>query len=264
MKLALIISIGNSLLSMDVLALSVPDRNWYIGEMNCEIDKRPAKMKWEQVSEWVDAGSSGDIVRGYETTTLSGSFSDNGGTWNKLQKQPSSNSLILKIRYLGTEPNNWQLTYDTNKKLAEGWTTWRGQRYPLSCWKGQRPTATLPLGVNKEHLVASLASGVDKGRSAATLPFGIDSCKSGYVWREAGANDHVCVTGDVREQARKDNAAAAERRSPTGGAYGADSCKFGYVWREAFEGDHVCVTGNVREQARKDNAAAASRYARNP
>jgi hypothetical protein len=84
-------------------------------------------------------------------------------------------------------------------------------------------------------------------------------CLQGYVWREAQPGDIVCVTGAVRAQAWADNAAAASRRSPTGGAYGPDTCISGYVWREAYPGDHVCVRGDVRSQARADNAAAAGR-----
>jgi len=83
-------------------------------------------------------------------------------------------------------------------------------------------------------------------------------CLQGYVWREAGPNDHVCVTPATRDQAAADNAAAPSRVDPNG-AYGPDSCIQGYVWREAFTGDHVCVTTAVRSQAAADNAAAASR-----
>jgi hypothetical protein len=83
-------------------------------------------------------------------------------------------------------------------------------------------------------------------------------CLQGFVWREAGPADHVCVTPAVREQARQDNAAAASRRTP--GAYGPDTCKAGFVWREAFGGDHVCVVPTVRTQAQSDNAAANDRH----
>ena len=39
-------------------------------------------------------------------------------------------------------------------------------------------------------------------------------CTVGFVWREATADDKVCVTGAVRQQARQDNAQAAARRQP--------------------------------------------------
>jgi hypothetical protein len=87
----------------------------------------------------------------------------------------------------------------------------------------------------------------------------VSRCISGYVWRDARPGDRVCVTGAVREEARRDNAAAASRRNPGGGAFGPDTCRQGFVWREAFPGDHVCVTGSVRARTRAENASAASR-----
>jgi len=88
-----------------------------------------------------------------------------------------------------------------------------------------------------------------------------DRCIQGYVWREAVANDHVCVTPDTREQAQRDNEQADGRRSPTGGAYGPDTCLDGYVWREATPADHVCVTPETRTQTVEDNSLADSRRA---
>jgi uncharacterized membrane protein len=95
--------------------------------------------------------------------------------------------------------------------------------------------------------------------TGTSSPANPDTCKQGYVWREAGANDRVCVTPEVRTQARNDNAAAASRREPNGGAYGPDTCKQGYVWREAIANDRVCVTPEVRSQAAEDNKRAGER-----
>ena len=39
-------------------------------------------------------------------------------------------------------------------------------------------------------------------------------CRQGYVWRQAGATDHVCVAPQTRKQAAADNAAAAPRVVP--------------------------------------------------
>jgi hypothetical protein len=88
-------------------------------------------------------------------------------------------------------------------------------------------------------------------------------CRSGFVWREASANDFVCVEPGQRDQAAADNAAAASRVDPNG-AWGPQSCVQGFVWREAFEGDLVCVEPWVRTQVAADNAAAESRIAHNP
>jgi len=93
------------------------------------------------------------------------------------------------------------------------------------------------------------------------LPHGPDTCKDGFVWREALANDHVCVVPQTRTAAQMDNGQAAARRSPNGGPFGPDTCVQGFVWREAIPTDHVCVTLQTRQQTREDNAAAASRLA---
>lgn len=95
----------------------------------------------------------------------------------------------------------------------------------------------------------------------ANCASGPDACIHGFVWREAFPNDHVCVTGTVRQQALDDNAAASSRRSPTGGVFGPDTCKQGFVWREASANDRVCTTGAVRAQASADNRKASSRIA---
>jgi hypothetical protein len=89
--------------------------------------------------------------------------------------------------------------------------------------------------------------------------FGPDTCLNGFVWREANAADHVCVTPAVRTQTRQDNALAASRRSPTGGPFGPNTCLSGFVWRVAFKDDLVCVTPATRDQAQSDNANAAPR-----
>lgn len=87
------------------------------------------------------------------------------------------------------------------------------------------------------------------------------TCISGYVWREAGPSDHVCVIPEVRDLVAKQNELADSRRDPRGGAYGPNTCLSGYVWREAFPTDLVCVTPEERDQAAKDNRLAATRVA---
>jgi hypothetical protein len=104
---------------------------------------------------------------------------------------------------------------------------------------------------------------------AASLLFAVahtawaqESCRQGYVWREAAADDYVCVRPEVRAQAAYDNAQSASRRRAGGGGFGPNTCRTGFVWREAFPGDVVCVTPDTRTRAAKDNAAAAIRTAR--
>ncbi len=94
----------------------------------------------------------------------------------------------------------------------------------------------------------------------ARKPYGADTCIAGYVWREAVADDHVCVTPETRDHASRDNALSSKRRNP--GVYGDDTCLQGYVWREAAAGDHVCVTVQTRDQVARDNNQAQSRVVR--
>jgi hypothetical protein len=85
------------------------------------------------------------------------------------------------------------------------------------------------------------------------------TCLDGYVWRQATAQDHVCVTPAVRARAARDNALAASRRSPAPGTFGPDLCAPGYVWREAVPGDDVCVTPATWQQVHDDNLTAGAR-----
>lgn len=98
--------------------------------------------------------------------------------------------------------------------------------------------------------------------SLPNLPYGPDTCKSGYVWREAIANDHVCVKPESREQAKKDNALRESRISPTDHTYGPDTCIQGYVWREVVPSDLVCVDPQIREQTRLENSQFVNNRAR--
>jgi hypothetical protein len=93
---------------------------------------------------------------------------------------------------------------------------------------------------------------------AAPVAVASDICIQGYVWREAFAGDHVCVTPLTRAQVAGDNRLAASRRDP-GGLYGPNTCIQGFVWRGARDGDAVCVTPDRRSQAVADNRQAAAR-----
>jgi hypothetical protein len=87
---------------------------------------------------------------------------------------------------------------------------------------------------------------------------GGDRCRTGYVWREARRNDHVCVPPEARDRTQAENAVAPDRWNPSG-AWGRTTCVSGFVWREAFEGDHVCVTPNIRDVVREENQLGPSR-----
>ncbi len=98
--------------------------------------------------------------------------------------------------------------------------------------------------------------------SLPNLPSGPDTCKDGFVWREAIENDRVCVVPEARAQAVKDNANAASRREPNGGASGPDTCQIGFVWREVVPSDHVCVLPQIRDQTTLENSKFEDNRAR--
>jgi hypothetical protein len=92
----------------------------------------------------------------------------------------------------------------------------------------------------------------------------VEKCISGYVWREATPEDHVCVTMRTHEQTLQDNVLAGSRRDPRGGPYGPDTCLQGFVWRDVFDGDHVCVTPQTRSQVLEDDREGPNRVVRTP
>jgi hypothetical protein len=123
-----------------------------------------------------------------------------------------------------------------------------------------RPNATYTLKVQGCHsrtLASSVCSPWVEESVTTVGEYGPDTCRGGFVWRDAGPNDHVCVRPEARTQAAADNSNAASRRQPGGGPYGPDTCVGGYVWREAFAGDRVCVTPEIRNLMRTQNQQAA-------
>jgi hypothetical protein len=98
-------------------------------------------------------------------------------------------------------------------------------------------------------------------------------CISGYVWRQAGPGDLVCVTPAVRAQTAADNREWHNRVVQTSVSPCATylcrmqsvhptvlatapqklPCRTGYVYREAYADDYVCVTPATHAQALSDN-----------
>ncbi|MBD2592777.1 hypothetical protein H6G74_00335 [Nostoc spongiaeforme FACHB-130] len=108
---------------------------WFFGSWDCNIDGRPARMEWKVVDD-PQTNCNGNICSTTSGVRLLGRFSDNGSAWVPLAKRfSSSRRQDLGIRYLGAEQDNWYLKYNSQTRHAEGWTTWRGNRYPLQCRK---------------------------------------------------------------------------------------------------------------------------------
>ena len=104
---------------------------WYFGKWDCSIDGRRAKMQWLVVDDPQTSCSDG-VCSSSSGVKVIGRFSDNGSAWVPLaQRYLRGND--FGIRYLGNEQDNWLLRYNPSTKVANGWTTWRGNKYPLQC-----------------------------------------------------------------------------------------------------------------------------------
>ena len=129
--------IGLALFSLSTAILPHPATastiatQWFFGNWDCLIDGRPAQMQWSVVNN-PQTQCNGDVCSTTSGVKLVGRFSDSRSPWVNLSKQWSNRS-ELGIRYLGREQDNWYLRQDSRTKIATGWTTWRGNRYPLQC-----------------------------------------------------------------------------------------------------------------------------------
>jgi Family of unknown function (DUF6006) len=88
-------------------------------------------MQWKVVDD-SQTSCQGNVCSQTSGVKVVGRFSDNGGAWVPLKVNYSQGNDV-GIRYQGGEPDNWFLRYSPQRKTASGYTTWRGNRYPLSC-----------------------------------------------------------------------------------------------------------------------------------
>lgn len=93
-----------------------------------------------------------------------------------------------------------------------------------------------------------------------------DKCQTGYVYRLADPDDHVCVLPTSAAQVIKDNSEltqAQRKYNPPDPArpYGVDECLPGWVWRNAYSGDVVCVSVDTRTRTAQENAEASTHAA---
>lgn len=104
---------------------------WWGGTWTCKIDGRPSRMKWAAVND-SQTTCSGDTCTSSSGARWSGKFSDNGSRWVALTNPRSGSQGGLYFQH--ADGNKWYLAKPVNNK-TDGWTTWRGQRYSLSCWQ---------------------------------------------------------------------------------------------------------------------------------
>lgn len=105
---------------------------WWGGGWTCNIDGRPARMKWAAVDD-TRTSCDGDTCSSSAGARWAGQFSDNGSRWVALTNPHSGNQGGLLFRH--ADGNQWYLSQPQNGGKAVGWTTWNGKRYPLSCWR---------------------------------------------------------------------------------------------------------------------------------
>lgn len=104
---------------------------WYDGMWNCNIDGRPARMRWRIVDD-TQTHCDGDTCTTSHGATRKGSFSDNGSAWVPLTNPRNGDRGGLYFNH--ADGNRWYLARPVGNR-SDGWTTWNGQRYPLACWR---------------------------------------------------------------------------------------------------------------------------------
>lgn len=112
-------------------ALASTASGWWGGNWNCNIDGRPALMRWNVVDD-SQTTCNGDVCSTTSGVRWKGSFSDNGSRWVALTEPRQGNRGGLYFRH--ADGNQWYLAKPSGNKTV-GWTTWNNQRYPLSCWR---------------------------------------------------------------------------------------------------------------------------------
>jgi hypothetical protein len=101
---------------------------WFHGRWACTIDGRPSTMVWRIVDD-PRTTCSGRICTSTSGVRTAGFFKERTGPWVPLRRVGSS---ATGLRIVHNEADPWVLNR-RGPNLAQGHTTWRGGRYPLSC-----------------------------------------------------------------------------------------------------------------------------------
>jgi hypothetical protein len=83
-------------------------------------------------------------------------------------------------------------------------------------------------------------------------------CPPGFVWRNAGRTDWLCVDAAEARRIAEENGQAAQNWVE--GPDGNRSCRSGLVRRGAFKSDFVCVDPLRRERVQTMNLALYSDF----
>lgn len=102
---------------------------WYMGDWRCTLDGRATRIVWDVVS--VDHGSSqGDVGTSVAGAERRGRFWDRG-SWVTLSL---GRATATTLHFKHPDGNNWFLRR-VSATQANGYSTWEGRRFPLSCAK---------------------------------------------------------------------------------------------------------------------------------
>lgn len=105
---------------------------WYMGNWGCNIDNRAGQMIWKIVdASRVVCG--GGVCSDSANVAVKGWFKDGSGGWVPLINRSTSGN-DLRFTYTG-DYTRWFLRYDPNTGIATGNTMWRGNTFPLQCFK---------------------------------------------------------------------------------------------------------------------------------
>ncbi|WEF35126.1 DUF6006 family protein [Pseudoduganella chitinolytica] len=111
------------------LAQAPPAAGWWGGSWTCTIDGRPARMAWTMVNV-AEGDCEGSVCTQVAGAEWRGKFSDNGSRWVPLTNPRRGSRGGLYFNH--ADGNRWFLPRPIDSR-TKGWTTWQGQRYPLSC-----------------------------------------------------------------------------------------------------------------------------------
>jgi hypothetical protein len=165
--------------------------------------------------------------------------------------QASQSGANVNVTWGGDGWNKWHFSWSQNGKAGKSYEYGSGQK----SFTFKNVGACQHFGLSIQGCVKHYL-GKDRCSAFAQSTFtsaGSDICASGYVWREAYPNDHVCVLTAVRTQAAADN--ARHQLAP---------CPAPLVPRLARANDNVCVAAEVAKDVRGDNEAVCSRLAKCP
>jgi hypothetical protein len=123
------LQVGALCLAVSAPTLASTVSGWWGGTWACNIDGRPAQMKWTAVNDSQQTCHNGTCTS-TSGARWKGSFSDNGSQWVPLTDPRAGQQGGLFFRH--ADGNQWYLARPVGNRTS-GWTTWNGKRYSLSC-----------------------------------------------------------------------------------------------------------------------------------